>query len=109
MTPLVVILGLVPSEGPLTLFLLTYNWADEADDDAVIAAAQKLISDIDDYTQSKGGYNQFKYLNYAASWQNPFQGYGETNVQNLQDVSKKYDPFGIFQRNCPGGFKISQA
>lgn len=99
-------LGLDPSDGPLTLFLLSYNWANADDDDAVDAAAQKLLADIDAASQNAGAYNKYKYLNYAASWQNPIAGYGQGNQQKLQAVSKRYDPIGLFQNSCPGGFKV---
>ena len=99
-------LGLDPSDGPLVLFLLSYNWANAVDDNAVDAAAQTLLAAIDTATQNAGMYNKFKYLNYAASWQKPITGYGQASVSRLQAVSKKYDPIGLFQNNCPGGFRV---
>ncbi|KAI9648841.1 hypothetical protein NHQ30_003482 [Ciborinia camelliae] len=103
-------LGLSTSSGPQTLFLLSYSWASADDDEKVTAAAQKLIDDIDAAARKVGvaAANNFKYLNYAAYWQNPIAGYGQKSVQNLKEVSKKYDPNGIFQEKCPGGFKISK-
>ena len=99
-------LGLNPDDGPLVLFLLSYNWANEADDDAANAAGKKLIAGIDAAAVQAGTFNRYKYLNYAAGWQDPLDGYGNENRQKLQTVSLKYDPTGVFQKNCPGGFKL---
>ena len=99
-------LGLDPSDGPLVLFLLSYNWANAVDDQAVDTAAQSLLAAIDTAARNAGMYNKFKYLNYAASWQKPITGYGEANVRRLQAASKEYDATGLFQDRCPGGFKV---
>jgi hypothetical protein len=45
-------------------------------------------------------------LNYCAEWQRPFESYGEENWQFLKEMSKKYDPEGLFQKGCVGGFKL---
>jgi len=100
------VLGLSPTDGPMILILVSYNYANKEDDEVVTTAAQKLISDIDEATKLKGCWSKFKYLNYAASWQDPIAGYGTENVAFLQDVARKYDPEGIFQTKCPGGFKV---
>ena len=47
------------------------------------------------------------YLNYADKSQDPLASYGSENVQKMRDVAAKYDPKQIFQKLCPGGFKIS--
>ncbi len=43
----------------------------------------------------------------CAEWQRPFEGYGRENLRFLQDVSKRYDPDGLFQKGCVGGFKLA--
>ncbi|KAK2592799.1 hypothetical protein QQS21_009503 [Conoideocrella luteorostrata] len=47
------------------------------------------------------------YLNYAHSSQKVLESYGRENVDLIKAVAAKYDPDGVFQRLCPGGFKIS--
>lgn len=47
------------------------------------------------------------YLNYADSSQDPLASYGVENVRRMKDVAAKYDPGQVFQKLCPGGFKIS--
>lgn len=48
------------------------------------------------------------YLNYADRGQKVLESYGAANVQRMRRVAAKYDPEQVFQRLCPGGFKISQ-
>ena len=47
------------------------------------------------------------YMNYADKSQQPLASYGIENVKDLRDAAAKYDPSGVFQKLCPGGFKIS--
>jgi len=102
------VLGLNPEQdGPMILVLVSYTWAREEDDEVITAAAQKLVKGIDENMDDMGCGSRFKYLNYAADWQDPFAGYGEENIAFLKGVAWKYDPEGIFQTRCPGGFKVS--
>ena len=94
------------SDGPLILLLLTAKWTDAANDDQMYAAVKKTLEVIDLAAKAAGAYHRFRYLNYAAGWQDPFAGYGAENKARLQEVSRKYDPDGVFQLNCPGGFKL---
>ena len=99
-------LGLDPTDGPLILGLVTASWSNSADDDFVIGVGQKLINDVDAAAKELGVFHPFKYLNYAAKWQDPFGGYGAENLERLKTVSRKYDPSRVFQKSVPGGFKI---
>src|SRR5436305_13761866 len=99
-------MGLDPADGPLVLVLLSATWNLTSNDDAVISAAKKLFDDIDEAAKAKGVFNKFKYLNYAAKFQDPIDSYGSVNKANLLAVSQKYDPKQIFQLAVPGGFKI---
>ena len=94
------------SDGPLILLLLTAKWTDASDDNEVQAVVEGMLEAIDSAAKSAGTYHRFRYLNYAAGWQDPFEGYGTANKTRLQEVSRKYDPEGIFQHKCPGGFKL---
>lgn len=55
----------------------------------------------------EGGKLDWVYLNYADKSQNPLASYGEDHVRMLKDVAARYDPTGVFQDLCTGGFKIS--
>lgn len=92
---------------PLVLCLLSVTW-DRAQDDALINSVTKtVIEEIDRATKAAGLFHRFKYLNYAAPFQDPIGSYGPASKAQLQAVSKKYDPEGFFQAGVPGGFKLS--
>ena len=68
--------------------------------------ARSVIRDVDDFAAPKGTGDPFRYLNYAASGQDVFGGYGEENRLFLQDVSRRYDPEGFYQEANTGGFRL---
>lgn len=69
----------------------------------------EYISKLEEFAKSVGADNPWIYLDYAYKTQDPLKGYGEESLQKLRDVSKKYDPEGVFQTMVPGGFKVSKA
>ncbi|KAF2716504.1 oxidoreductase FAD-binding protein [Polychaeton citri CBS 116435] len=99
-------LGLTIEDGPIFNVLLTVSWDDEEYDAAVDAKAKELFVKSETKAKQTGHYNQYIYLNYAAPWQDPIKGYGSEVVAKLQATSKKYDPYGTFQKQVPGGFKL---
>ncbi|KAI4289386.1 MAG: hypothetical protein L6R35_001355 [Caloplaca aegaea] len=83
---------------------LTGTWKHSEDTAAVEATALKLIDSIDSEARAFGMDTGYIYLNYAHAGQNVF-GEGQRK-ERLREISKKYDPEGIFQRAVPGGFKL---
>jgi hypothetical protein len=100
-------LGLDPSTGPAVSVLLLTYWTDRSDDHRILVAMKGALEGIRAQAVEKGTALDFVYLNYAFSFQDPIGSYGAKNKQKLQEVSKKYDPDGLFQRGVPGGFKLS--
>ncbi|KAK5993998.1 FAD-dependent monooxygenase sdcF [Cladobotryum mycophilum] len=68
---------------------------------AVLEGVRAFASTIE------GGFVPWVYLNYAHATQEVLQSYGPDNVRKIREAAVKYDPEGVFQRLCPGGFKIS--
>ncbi|TKA30695.1 hypothetical protein B0A50_02415 [Salinomyces thailandicus] len=99
-------LGLSVEDGPLFNFLLTMTWDTEADDEFVNQQGRDLYNQAEQKASELGVQKKYIYLNYAAPWQEPIKGYGEEIVAQLQAVSRKYDPEGVFQKLVPGGFKL---
>lgn len=91
---------------PLVNLLLSAYWDIPASDALIEAQAKMFISAVKARSVEMGLASPYIYLNYAASWEDPIAGYGETVKQKLQEVSRKFDPEGVFQRQCPGGFKL---
>ena len=96
----------IPSTGikPIVVAQLTGTWKDAKDTPITEAAALELISNIEIATRRDNMETGYIYLNYAHVGQNVF-GEGERKKW-LQDMSRKYDPEGIFQRCVTGGFKL---
>lgn len=99
------VLGLCPNDGNLMILDLTMQWGDATDDVEIDEAARKLIAGAMARAKNRGVYNEYQYLNYAASWQQPIASYGEENVEFLKRTAKEYDPGRVFQR-LVGGYKL---
>ncbi|KAF2191541.1 FAD-binding domain-containing protein, partial [Zopfia rhizophila CBS 207.26] len=99
-------LGLNRFTDDLINLLFTLSWQLPVDNETVEAAMRNLEEEIEASAREKGVYNEFVYLNYAAGWQDPIKGYGSESVDFLRRVSRTYDPNGLFQKACPGGFKL---
>lgn len=99
-------LGLKRSDGPLVSVLLLSYWQNKSDDDAVIAFMKEALEKMKQDAAGRGTLLPFVYMNYAWTHQDPINSYGAQNKKKLQDASKKYDPKGLFQKACPGGFKL---
>ena len=100
------VLGLYHNQGGLVIVGVAVGWTNESDDALVTQVAQQIVAEIDEQAKDLGEYFDFVYLNYAMDWQNVIGSYGAENVAKLQNVSKTYDPNGLFQNNVPGGYKL---
>ncbi|KAG9188967.1 hypothetical protein G6011_05835 [Alternaria panax] len=94
------------SDEPLVNVQFTVNWALQEHDEVVRTIAREAIEQIDAYALAHGTGHRYRYLNYCAAWQKPFEGYGEENLKFLKGVSKEVDPEGFFQKGCSGVFKL---
>lgn len=102
-------LGLTEADGPLLIVQLNLSWSGTAspeDDKAIIALGEAFIADVKKWSEKKGLAHRYIYMNYAGSNQDVFEGYGAKNHARLRQISKKYDPEGVFQKLVPGGKKI---
>ncbi|KAL8720000.1 MAG: hypothetical protein Q9225_003071 [Loekoesia sp. 1 TL-2023] len=99
-------LGLGSRTESLVIVLFTVVWKNAEDDELVERTTRGIINSIDQYAASKGTADPYRYLNDCASWQRPFDGYGAENKRFLQEMSRMYDPDGLFQRAFGGGFKL---
>jgi FAD/FMN-containing dehydrogenase len=59
------------------------------------------------FAEGSGGLLEWINLNYAHPTQKVLQSYGEANLGRMRQVAARYDPNGVFQRLCPGGFKLA--
>lgn len=91
---------------PLVMVSFTVNWAERRDDELVETTTRLAVEQIDAVAMANNTGHRYRYLNYCAKWQRPFEGYGLENLAFLQGVSRRYDPDGLFQKGCVGGFKL---
>ena len=68
--------------------------------------AKAFLDEVESLSTKRGLYHPYKYLNYAASFQKPFEGHAASTRQLLESTSSKYDPDHAFQKKVPGGYKI---
>lgn len=99
-------LGLDAANGPLVSILLLTYWSKKEDDSKIEKTMRGVLEKIEQDSMSRKTAVPFKFLNYSSQFQDPIGSYGEKNKQKLQEVSKKYDPTGVFQKSVPGGFKL---
>lgn len=94
------------TDEPLVIVSFTVNWDEGQDDDLVKTTTRRAVEQIDAVAAANKTGHPYRYLNYCQEWQRPFEGYGEKNLRLLQKVSRMYDPDGMFQKGCVGGFKL---
>lgn len=68
---------------------------------------ETFVAELRAFCESRKGFVSWTYLNYAHGSQGVLQGYGEDNIGKINKAAAKYDPQGVFQKICLGGFKIA--
>jgi hypothetical protein len=99
-------LGIDPQDGPLMSILILSFWQNKEDDDKIHSTFKGVIEAVDKDAATRGTAVPYKYMNYAAPFQDPIGSYGKENKARLEAASKKYDPEGLFQKGVPGGWKL---
>lgn len=98
--------GLTPGKTDYVIVDMTAAYSNESDD-ALVEKEMNNIVDKQKAVLKSGGYLiDFVYLNYADISQNVYSTWGADNVAQLQAISRKYDPNGVFQHMVPGGYKV---
>ncbi|KAI6084062.1 hypothetical protein F4821DRAFT_271334 [Hypoxylon rubiginosum] len=100
------VLGLDPELGPLVSILFLTFWENREDDEKIVSSLREALDEIDRDATVRDTLVPFKYLNYAATFQDPIGSYGTVKVEKLRNASQKFDPDGLFQKGVPGGWKL---
>lgn len=90
------------------LFLATAMVKTPEQEAAVYPKVKSWINEVKAYAASIDGNLEWTYLNYADSSQDVLASYGAENLKKMKAVAAKYDPDQVFQKLCPGGFKLSK-
>jgi hypothetical protein len=102
-------LGFSPQDTPekdLIFLQIVFTFDDARATDGFEKGLKDLIEVVEELTQDEGVYHPYKYLNFAAWFQDPLGSYGRQQKKILREVARKYDPAGLFQRQLSGGFKL---
>lgn len=102
-------LGFSPDDTPekdLLFLQIIFTFEGGESFDGFEEALKDLVKMVEDITKKEGVYHPYKYLNFAASFQDPLGSYGKKELKKLKKVAHKYDPSGVFQTLVPGGFKL---
>ncbi|KAL7934089.1 hypothetical protein V8C35DRAFT_303167 [Trichoderma chlorosporum] len=100
------VLGLDPKDGNGIILLVSGLWPNSSSSDTIYQKGREAFTAIKAVAEQKGELRNFEYLNYAGPHQTPLASYGAESLDFLRQVSKKYDPTGVFQHKVPGGFKL---
>ncbi|KFA71535.1 hypothetical protein S40288_06847 [Stachybotrys chartarum IBT 40288] len=100
-------IGQAPPEG-LYLALLTIAFASRSDYERVGAAADQMLAKSVVSLKKYGVFNQWVEMSHAGARQNPISSYGIENRLFLLRTAQKYDPYFVFQRLMPGGYKLKK-
>ncbi|KAL8943619.1 MAG: hypothetical protein Q9211_000923, partial [Gyalolechia sp. 1 TL-2023] len=99
-------LGLKPGETDTVMSVITAAYTNPADDAVVQQRLAAIVDKHERLLKKQRLYIGFKYLNYADVSQDVVASYGANSKRRLRDVSRRYDPRGLFQTGVPGGFKV---
>ncbi|KAF2274908.1 FAD-binding domain-containing protein [Westerdykella ornata] len=92
----------------LVLMLTSLYSPEESDYATIHEEAQVFINLVENIVEKSEGGTSWKYLYYAASWQDPLSGYGQEMITQLKAVASLYDPESFFQNVVKGGFKVQK-
>ena len=71
------------------------------------AQAKEWIAGVEEFAREQDTFVDWQFINYADKTQKPLGTYGEENIAKMEAAAAKYDPKGIWQKQCPGGHKLS--
>lgn len=89
------------------LFLATAMVRTPEQESFVKPKVEAWAHEVQQFAATVNGTLPWIYLNYADRSQGVLESYGSENIARMKNAAAKYDPEGVFQRLCPGGFKIS--
>ncbi|KAI9150598.1 FAD-dependent monooxygenase CTB5 [Paramyrothecium foliicola] len=92
--------------GPLLNWLIAVTVDTEEAQTKINPLTIEYRNAVNAYATQLGINQNWEFLNYALGDQQPILHYGARSVQALQAASRKYDPYGVFQKKRLSGFKL---
>ncbi|KAM7197449.1 hypothetical protein V8F20_006594 [Naviculisporaceae sp. PSN 640] len=100
------ILGLAGCSEPLIILAVSVTWKEAKDDELVRSTLREMLEEIESAAKDKGTDHPYRFMNYCMEWQQPYAACSKEELQVMGEASRKYDPDGLFQTGCVGGFKL---
>ncbi|KAK4500048.1 hypothetical protein PRZ48_008234 [Zasmidium cellare] len=97
---------LAPDQRDVVMASVTAVYSNSSDRALVESTVDGVFQRQKASLSSQGKLLPFIYLNYADVSQDVFGSWGTGAREFLQNVSSKYDPLGVFQKQLVGGFKL---
>lgn len=102
-------LGLDAVKTNSVLWLGTVAYDDASLDVDAHEKLAKYSQELEKFAKERKADVPWRYINYSDKTQNPLRSYGPKNLEFMKQVSRKYDPQQVFQKQQPGSHKISKA
>jgi hypothetical protein len=102
-------LGLENHNDDIVIVQISFTYVTASQDARIKTAALNLVENAKARAQQMRVYSPYIYANYAADFQDVIGGYGEKNREIMISIAQKYDPYQLFQKQVPGGFKLKPA
>lgn len=102
------IMGFSPSATPekdLVFIQIIFYFTDPSVTDGLNNALKQFIAKFDALAEEEQVASKFRYMNFAAWFQDPIGSYGDDEVAKLRAARRTYDPEGFFQKQL-SGFKL---
>ncbi|KAL1862680.1 hypothetical protein Daus18300_008478 [Diaporthe australafricana] len=91
-------------------WVFTAEWPQDLPGGAAIEEAhEELLHAVEKMAKKKGLHLDFICPSFAGANQNVLRGFGQKNLEDLKNVSAKYDKEGLFQKQQNGGFLLRDA
>ncbi|KAF2107184.1 hypothetical protein BDV96DRAFT_625589 [Lophiotrema nucula] len=84
------------------ILIISIYWLESKDNERIIKVAKDALEKMEAAAAEENALHPYKYINYASFWQDPPSSYGQATLDASNEVSKKYDPDGLFRRQAVG-------
>ncbi|PVH94315.1 FAD-binding domain-containing protein [Periconia macrospinosa] len=88
------------------IIIISIYWHEIKDSERIANTTKDAVNKMEAAAAEENALHPFKYINYAAFWQQPPSSYGQGAKDAAEEVSAKYDPYLLFRKQAVG-FKYS--
>lgn len=100
------VFGIDPADGPLICHFLQVSWLDVTKSNFYNRFARSIFDEIENAVQKMEAAHPFRYMNYAADFQDVYASYGEESLARLRAIRDNVDQHHVFTRLVPGGLEL---